>query len=308
MSEELSRSAVLLADLESSYGAGATLTAADDAFEIVEVTRPKLIHVPIQRNLLRASLSPRPIKKTQKLWEISFTVEAKNGGTAGTVARIGRLLKACGMTQTVNAGTDVRYKPGQEGDSLRIEFYNGKTKWTIDGARGDVVDFKVDNGAIPLITFKFQGIYTKPTAASLPTATYETTEGQLAESTSTTIQGYSGGVIRSYSFQLGNQIVTRPDLNSAGAMKGVRIGSRTPKGKLLMEFEDIATEDFFTNLDDDSTVTFNSQIGATAGNIWRTEATVQYEDLDNPDENGILMMDWSLSPSGTDNEITFILK
>lgn len=297
----LSRKTVLLAKQESTYGADPTL-ATTDAIEIFDLDI-KQNSQNVERLPLRESLSPKSIGKSLRTVELTFSTELKGSGSAGTAPRIGRLFEACGMAETVDAGSSVVYDPTSTLSSVAFEVYRDGLKWQILGCMG-TFEINAEAGKIPMVKWTFRGLYQKPTDAALPTGSYESTEGQVAESTSTAIQGYSSGIIRNYGLNVANDIADRPSLNASGAMQAVRIGGRKPSGKIVLEAELIATEDFFSNFDDGSALSFTSTIGATAGNIVNINASssIQYDNMNTPDDNGILMFDLDLLFSGTDNE------
>lgn len=308
MSGLLSRKTVLLAKIESSYGVDPTPTAASNAIEIFELTGPKFNSSPVERKPLRNSLSPKPIKRSLKTTEVQFTTELKNGGTAGTAGRLSPLFRACGMSENIVAGSSVAYLPTSTFESCTLYVYRDGLLWKILGAVG-TFEIVVEAGKIPLVKWTFRGKYTIAEDAALVTGTYESTEGVVAESTSTQISGFAG-VVRSFSVDIANQLTDRPSLNAAGAMQAVRISDRTPSGKMTLEAELRATEDIIGEWDAGTMVNFTSTIGTSAGQIVQIKSTsnVQYDEIPPGDDNGILMFDAGLRFSGTDNEIEIILK
>jgi len=59
----------------------------------------------IERETITGDLSPKQGNMGRKLGRLSFSVEVKNGGTAGTAARIDPLLKACSMVRTATTAS-----------------------------------------------------------------------------------------------------------------------------------------------------------------------------------------------------------
>lgn len=57
------------------------------------------------RNPLRSQIGTLASVPTTETAELSFTCELKGSGTAGVAPSIGKLLRACSMTQTANTGT-----------------------------------------------------------------------------------------------------------------------------------------------------------------------------------------------------------
>lgn len=298
----LNAKTVLLAKTEVTYGTDPTPATSANEVEIFDLSI-KPVSEKVERKPLRASISPLAIKRSKKLWEMTFTTELKGSGTAGTAGRLSALFKACGMVETVSAGSSVIYAPGNPSGSCTLYAYKDGLLFKSTGARGNF-EITAEAGKIPLVKWTFRGKYAIPTDVSLPTPTYEATIGQVAESMGLTFSGFAAGVIRSFSLDAGNDVRDRPDLNSAGAMVGVMIGGRTPAGKMLLEAEVRATEDMWSDWDTSAVFTLQGTIGATAGNIVDIIATskAQFDEITPADDNGIFMYDTSLVFSGTDDE------
>lgn len=302
----LTNRTVLLAKVESTYGTDPTPAVSANEVEVYDLSI-KPVFDKVERKPLRASLSPLPSYKSKIMYEITFTTELKGSGTAGTAGRLDPLFVACGMTSTDNGTVSTIYTPGNPSGSVTLWVYKDGLIFKSQGCRGNF-EIVAEAGKIAQVKWTFKGKYNVPIDGAMVSPTYETTIGQLLESTTTQVSGFSGHT-RSYSIDMGNSIADRASLNSANAMVGVMIGSRNPTGKLLMEAELIATEPIWTEFDADTMVSFTSTIGATAGNIVTITASskVQYADVTPADENGIFMYDIGLAFSGTDDELTITM-
>lgn len=302
----LTNRTVLLAKIESTYGTDPTPATSANEVEVFDLSI-KPVFERVERKPLRASLSPLAMAKSKLLYEITFTTELKGSGTAGTAGRLSPLFQSCGMTETDNGTTSTIYTPGNPSGSCTLWVYKDGLIFKSQGCRGNF-EINCEAGKIPQVKWTFRGKYNIPVDGTLVTPTYEATIGQVLESTTTQLSGFAAHT-RSYSIDMGNNIVDRPSLNASNAMVGVLIGSRNPSGKLLMEAELIATEGTWTEFDADTVTSFTSTIGATAGNIVTITATskVQYADITPTDENGIFMYDIALAFSGTDDEITITM-
>ena len=106
MGRILSNRAVVAAKAETTEGTAISLAGADANFQVME---PKFeLMVPMfKREILDVALSPFAMIPGTRLGKISFKVENKGSGTAGTAPAIGKLLKACGFGETVVAVTSV---------------------------------------------------------------------------------------------------------------------------------------------------------------------------------------------------------
>lgn len=94
----------VLAKIESTYNVDAVPVAASNSFLVDEVD-VRVDPTVIERNNLRASISPTGITVGRKLQQVNFTHELKGSGSVGTAPAIGPLLRACGFAQTVIANT-----------------------------------------------------------------------------------------------------------------------------------------------------------------------------------------------------------
>ena len=79
-----------------------TFNAATDAI-LVENPDVKVDLTILERSIFRPSISQMPHVAGRKIYKTSFRTELRGGGTAGTAARIGRLFRACGYSETVIA-------------------------------------------------------------------------------------------------------------------------------------------------------------------------------------------------------------
>ena len=95
----LTERTVLLGKLESTFNTDPLPTAALDAFLAADVQVTMDANV-LERNNYTPSLSNDAIKIGRKLVGLSFTHEIKASGDISVSPKLGRLLRACGMSQT----------------------------------------------------------------------------------------------------------------------------------------------------------------------------------------------------------------
>lgn len=98
--------AVVLAKIETTFGTDAIPTASSDAL-LVEDPQFSYDVTQLERNNVSATISPETMRVGRKTASVSFMVEVRNNGnTSGTVApMVGRLLRACGYSETQFTGT-----------------------------------------------------------------------------------------------------------------------------------------------------------------------------------------------------------
>ena len=247
---------------------------------------------------------------------LRFALEIAGAGGAGNVPAYDDLLRACGLSSTIDAGTDVQYDPVSDNyDSMTGYFLRpGKLLQTTTGVRGNMA-LTLAKGQLPLFTFNFLGTYNKPVA---PGAYTLDTSGFIAPLPVTkrntpvlTVDGFAAPV-DSFTFDMGNQLVWRDVPNQRGAV----ITNREGAGEIVMEAPDIAAKDFFSLLESHAG-TVNKVVitvvhGTTAGNIIELDfPSVQILDVMEVDLDGELgyRIPFKAIPSSTgDDEFKFTAK
>lgn len=167
------RNAAILAKIEATYGADASPAGATDALLISNMSIEQFNANNVSRDLVRPYFgSSEQLAGTANV-AVSFDVELTGSGALGTAPAWGKLLQACGMTETVNAGVSVDYLPNTAGTatkSLTIYYHLDGVLHKLLGARG-TVSGKMGVGERPVMSFKFTGVDGGVTATSNPTAT-----------------------------------------------------------------------------------------------------------------------------------------
>lgn len=124
---------LLLAKTESTFNVAEALSAAADAFEVINPDfAPDITSQ--RRQVLASDISPFEALVTRKVGRMTFSLEVKNNGnTAASLApRIGRLLKACGFTETAitTAAQCVFRTVANTANTGDLNFYGDSTTYT----------------------------------------------------------------------------------------------------------------------------------------------------------------------------------
>lgn len=152
----LTRKTLIHAEIEDTYasnplgwtGANAVLVA-NPKFRIVRDTVP--------RDLVRPFLGGSEHLVGSRVAEIGFDVEIAGSGTAGTAPAYGKLLRACGMAETVSAGSHVEYTPISDSfESIFLRYIVDGVKYAAKGCRG-TVKFDLNAYKRPMMSFRFMG-------------------------------------------------------------------------------------------------------------------------------------------------------
>ncbi len=305
------RRQALLAKIESPYGSDSVPTGAADAITARNV-QPTPIEVTREaRELLRPYLGNSSDVIGARFSRLRFDVEVAGSGTAGTAPKYGPLLRACGMAQVVNAGVSVVYTPiSTLPESVSMYLYLDGVLVKFIGARGNV-SMRAQYRSAPLFSFDFTGFYVPVTDAALPAATYSLQGTPLAfnkENTPTfALHGVSTAVIRSFSFDLANQVIYRNIVNS----EVVRIVDRKPTASFEIGAELMAVKNWHAVVASAELGSMNMVHGTVAGNIVQVGGpAVQLNGITQGEMEGDVMYTASsvLQPSAGNDEISITVR
>jgi hypothetical protein len=295
----LTRTRVILAKTETTYGTDSTPTGAANAILVRNLEITPLDSEVVSRDILRSYLGNYEQLIASSKVSVTFEVECAGSGTAGTAPGYKPLLLACGMAETVVASTSVTYAPVSSAFSS-VTIYvqmkldaGGSTNPThkITGCRGNV-EWVFNSKSIPVMRYTFTGIYQPVTDAAAIAGTYTAFKTpQVVNDTNTTafsILGYSGAMSE-FSLNMNNEVVHRELVNSTSVL----IVDRKVSGTAVFEAPTITAKNFFTAaLDSASLGNLSLVHGTAAGNILTMTGTSTV-DIGNPtftESDGIVMM------------------
>lgn len=200
--------------------------------------------------------------------KVSFGVELKGSGAAGTAPEIGPLLRACNFTETVTPATKVDYDPNSAsstGESVTIYFYRHNLLHKVSGCRGTFgVELKA--GEYGNVKFDFTGIYQGPVDQNIPAdPVYNATAPARFLSAAFAIDGYAA-VIESLKFDINNEVARRGSANAATGILEYYIKGRSIKGEFDPEAVALAEKDFWGLWANSSRVALSATAGTVAGN------------------------------------------
>ena len=301
----LLRKRLILIETESSYGTDPTPDGADAVLVRDLNITPQQSDV-VSRDLIRPYLGASEQLLANTRVECTFSVELAGSGTAGTAPQYGKALQACGLSETVAAGTSVTYAPVSASfGSVTIHYNIDGVRHKVTGCRGTFV-INTNVGEIPTIDFTFTGIYNAPDDSALPSVTYANQATPLVFKNGNTdtfeLLSYAG-CLQSVTFDVGNTLVYRELI---GCTKEVLMTDRSSNGTVVLEAVTIATKDYFTAALTDSTLgNLTFQHGTTAGNIVDFASTrIDVGDVSYSDQDGIAMLNipYTAIPSTSGND------
>jgi hypothetical protein len=262
---------VILAKTEVTYNTDPTPSAGTNAILVRNVSYGTAGLRMNDRGAIRASLGDLQKIYGGELRKISFQVEVKGSGTAGTAPEIGPLLTSAGMLETLVAVTSATYTPNSgtttAHKSITIYYYEGGRKLHIlTGCRG-TVKWSLDAGGIMLMDFEFTGHLTQPTDQSQPAPTYNATVPKAGLGMALTFNGVSTLVPRKWSLDIGWKLAMPPSLAAADGYGQIVLVDRSVTGSLEIESELDSVIDIDSLLQAGTRFAFVSgTLGGTAGN------------------------------------------
>lgn len=271
----LTQKSVILAKIESTYATDPTPTTSADAISVYDV-EIEMTREAQERRPIDVTLSPLQPVMGDGFGKISFDVNLKGSGTAGTAPDWLVLAKACGYVNTNVPATSDTLKPDDTPtDSCTIWAYKDGIKYVFVGCRGEM-KWVFEAGKIVKLKFEMQGRYALCTDVSLPSAiTVDSTRPVPAIGTVFTFGSYAA-VIEKLELSLNNEIVKNPDMNATYGVQSFEITGRKPSGKMTVNAVLRATSnaDFWSYMDAGTTKALSIVIGTAAGNIATITAPV----------------------------------
>ena len=300
----LMRKAVILAKAETTYGVDPTPTGAANAILVRNLSVTPNQQDLEDRKIIRAFLGGQENIVAANHGEISFEVELAGAGAAGTVPAYGPLLLACGMSATTSAGVSVTYAPVSTNfGSITLVCNIDGVNHKFTGSRGSA-SFQLNAKAVPVIQFKFTGLYNPVTDTAITGATYAAFTKPVAvnkdNTTTATLFGTSL-VLQSAAFDVNNSIVYR---NLVG-LETVQLTDRECQGSIQFEAPTVTAFDIWSNIKNGTTGAMAITHGTTAGNIVQfSMPTVQVFSPQISDSDGIAMLQLStkIIPTNAGND------
>ena len=206
------KKAIMAIKVEAVSGTPETLAAAD-AFRASDISIDDDVKMAARSGVKESSLSPLGDVAGPKIGKISFKIELKGSGAAGTAPEYGECLKAAGMSETIVAVTSVTYKPSDQASTYTLAVYEDGVKYFIAGACG-TVKFSCKHGEIMVAEFEMTGLYQEPLlAAMLASTSLDTTTPKPFIGATATTWNAIAMIIADAEFDLANTVTMRPDVS-----------------------------------------------------------------------------------------------
>lgn len=303
----------ILAKIESSYGTDPT-PVNTDAIETRGLQWTPYDGNRVMNEIDRSVLGGYSEINVGPNVGVTFNVGMQGAGAAGTAPAYGSLLRACGLAQTINAGVSVVYAPVSSSfESITAYAFNDGMRQIVKGIRGSLTG-QLSRAQLPTFGLSLRGLYARPTtpAGVTPDITDFFAPIPVTKTNTPTISilGYTGAQLESFSFDFQNEVIYRNTTN----VEEVFINDRNVVGQLVVAAPDLATKDFFADVESHSTLTTGAlQIihGTTAGRIVQFDAPkVQLASIARGNVDGLVTytFDVKFLPNAGNDELSITVK
>ncbi len=243
---------VMLVKRETTSGVDAAPTAAADAVLCRKITPSEIISISgVDREIQRAFFGSFQQLQGTAFTKVEVEVEMTGFGTAGPAAPTAgydALLRCCGLSRTITAGTSVVYAPASTSlETVTMWFYEDGRLFKGVGCVGDMsISMKV--GEIPIYKFTLEGLFVPMTDAALVTPTLTAYQTPVlvnpANTSAVSVHGYSA-LLADFQFSLGNQVERRELVGFPGR---VIITGRQSTGSIEIEDTRAGEKNFLTDV------------------------------------------------------------
>jgi hypothetical protein len=301
---------VLLFKIEGAYAVDPTPTGAANAILATNVELRPMEGQDLSRNLERPYLGAQPTLPTGLHVVLTFSTELAASGTAGVAPKWGPIARAIGMAQVIVADTSVAYNPiSSNMESAYVYLWIGSTLHKMKGSRGGGT-IGIDAQGIPVIRWTVMGLFVDPTESAAATPNFTGFQEPLIASSENTPTFTINGValvLRSYSFDFGNQVEPRLLIGR----EQIRIRDRSERLNCTVEAVPLTTINPYALAKAKARVPVSIVHGTVAGNIV-TIATplAQVQRLPNL-QNNQDVLEWPLAlvpqPNAGNDQFTITL-
>lgn len=243
-----------------------------------------------ERVVAKPSLGALNTLYAGSLMSLSFDVEIKGSGAAGTVPELGSALRACGLGETIVVSTSVTYAPASSlHESVTIYLFEDGLRYILTGCRGGVTGV-LQNGQPGILSFNFMGHFSGPTDLALANPTYNAAiPVAVLNLTGFSFDGFAA-IVAALNFDMGTEIATPDDLSAADGFGEVTITGRKVTGSIDPLATLVASYDWVAKWKADTATSLaTGNVGGVAGNIYNLSfPKAQIQEIGRGDRAGVL--------------------
>ncbi|CDN93423.1 phage tail tube protein [Agrobacterium tumefaciens] len=264
------RKLAMLHKLEATYGTDAAPLAAD-AIIGSNVTFTPIEGQEVSRDLLLPYMGNQGVVLAGIYARIEFDIEIAGAGAAGTVPKYGSVLRAAGMSETVEAGVSVTYDIVEDAvESGSLYFVSDKVQHVLLGGQANIAPSFVPS-TIPHYRVTYLGLLgTITDVGAMPAVSMAgwTTPVHVSKANTTmSLHGWSS-VAESLSLDLGNVLTPRFLIGD----EKILISDRSSTGTAVVEARALSEINWFDRALNRTRGSLSLIHGKPAGNIVEVNA------------------------------------
>jgi len=299
---------VALVKIEATYNVDPTPTPATDSILVEGLswsfTNQRMTADESTKNTLGSLMH----RYGGSLVQVSFSMKIKGSGAAGTAPELGVPLRACSCGEAIVASTSVTYEPVSTGfESMTMYYYEDGKRYIFTGLRGTATA-SLKSGQPGMISFTMTGHFGAKSDTAIISPTYDSAVAPIVVSGGFTVDSYAA-VISELSMDMGINIITQDDMNSADSYGEVLIGTRDVKGNIDPIDTLIASKDFIDDWETGSVMALTTGLIGAAGNQYQLSMpAISYRDVSVADRNGVRSFGLPFGAAETtgDNEFSLV--
>jgi len=302
---------LLLAKEEGTYGVDPSPTVGANAILVMEPQFKENVEE-IERDPSAKDIGFMASVDGIKTAELTFKVELRGSAAKGSAPEIGDLLEACGLAETVTAGSSVVYSPVSVNHNS-VTIYNYAMDNTgsailkkLTGARGT---FKItgEAGKLAYVEFTFTGKYNAPSDVAAPgDPTYLAVTPQKVASQTLSLNAETDLIVQSVAIDMANEVSVGASVSGANGVNDIQIISRKPT--IELNPEQVLVTDYDFRIDQLTTPrAFSMDIGSGIGKVTITAPALNIVEITPGDKEGrtVEEIKAQLAKSSGNDEVAF---
>ena len=287
------------------------LPTPEDFLQVRNVSLTPLAHNTIELNEVCSRLGSRLKSLSAQHVKLSFECVHRGAGTvAGAKPNVGKILRACGFSETSDVGV-VTYAPVEAAfESLSALVYIDGNKHPIMGAKGKVTaEWKAND--CPIFKVELVGLYVDTEYEDNPATACYAPPMPLEVNNANTTWSLHGITTSLYSASI--DVATNPELRDLPGQYGIEITDRVTSGAIEFAASRVDDKNWFEAVRNLDIGVFNIVHGTEGGNSVEAIAhktqllEPQYGEQNNRRSNS-LNLNMMPSPTAGEHEVAFIFR
>jgi len=308
----LTRKRIVLPKIETAYGEDSSPDGASRVYTTTDLTATPYQGDTAQRERLKPSFGAYAEVNVGPNSQLQFSVPLSGSGTVGTPPTFGPLLRACGLSETVEEGVSVTYQPvTDDPESCSIYYNMDGVLQKMLGCRGTVV-LNANGGSFPTLQFTMTALYARPITQAAPTLSAIDQADEIPVNQQNTVGNVHGheACMSSMTLTEGNTVEYFNRVNC----ERIDITDRETTGAVTIDAVRPDVKDYFEAIESHQGVVLapvSMTHGKTAGNIIEVAGPkVQLSNLSPGDDRGRMQYELSTRylADDADDEFTLTFK